>query len=173
MRRKRTTGVRTGLLVACLFLLSGCSFSLSLWVVSGSLARHLILGISTRRYGLELVRPSSIRVYRCADIYYRGNDRGYYPPDRQLVWSASSRPDSGLKPTTRITYGAAPAGLKNDVAPHELEIPGCYVVHAYAYDPEGDSQSATGGFDVLPNGRIQELSEDALKRIFSPRKPVN
>jgi hypothetical protein len=172
MRWKRTTGVWTGLLVACLFLLSGCSFGLSLWVVSGSLARHLVLGISTRRYGVEVVRPTSIEVYRCADIYYRGDDRGYYPPDRQLVWSASSRSDSGLKPTTRITYGVPPGGLKNDVAPHELEIPGCYVVQAHAYGPEGRSESASGGFEVLPNDRIEELSKDAMKRLFSQRKPV-
>jgi hypothetical protein len=173
MRCKRTTRVPTSLVVACLFLLSGCSFPLSLWVVSGSLARHLVFGISTRRYGVEVVRPTSIEVYRCADIYYRGDDRGYYPPDHQLVWSASSRSDSSLKPTTRIAYGVPPAGLKNDVTPRELEIPGCYVVHAHAFDPAGHSNSASGGFDVLSNGHIEELSEDAMKRIFSQRKAGN
>jgi hypothetical protein len=59
------------------------------------------------------------------------------------------------------------------VTPRELEIPGCYVVLAYAYDSEGRSNSASGGFNVLPNGRIEELSENAMKRIFSQGKPVN
>jgi len=160
--------LRACLLLAC-FLLQGCSFSLALWVVSGSSAQHLVFGISDRRDGAELVTPSSIRVYHCADIYNRG-ERGYYPPDRHLVWSAWSQTDSGITRTTRITYGQPPAGLKNGVAPHALEIPACYVVLAYAVDIRGDSRSATVGFDVLPDGRVEEMTTRANARIFSQRK---
>jgi len=171
MRCGRTSGVRCGFLVACLLSLSGCQFPLTLWVISGSQARHLVFGISDRREGVEPVRPSSVRVYRCADIYDRG-DRGYYPPDPQLVWSALSQTDSGVTGTTRITYGHAPAGLRNGLAPQPLEIPGCYVVLAYALDIRGDLRSATVGFRVLPNGRVEEMSRHAHAQIFSQHKPV-
>ncbi len=167
---ERIATLRACLLLAC-FLVQGCSFQLALWVVGGSSAQHLVFGISDRRDGTELVTPTSIRVYHCADIYSRG-ERGYYPPDRDLVWSARSQTDSGITRTTRITYGQAPAGLKPVVAPQALEIPGCYVVLVYAVDIRGDSRSATVAFDVLPDGRVEEMTRRANAQIFSQRRPV-
>jgi hypothetical protein len=106
------------------------------------------------------------------DIYDRGDHR-IYPPDRQLAWSAWSRSDTGIKPTTRINYGAAPIGLTNAVAPRELEIPGCYVVQAQGIDPVGDSRSAWVGFNVLSDGRVAELTKGELDRVYSQKKPVH
>jgi len=160
------------LLLTCLLIVQGCQFALSLWVVTGSNARHLMFGISDRRDGGQAVRLRTIQVYRCVDIYWRGAAHGSYPPDSKLVWSAASGSDNRATPTTHFAYGRTLTGLKNVVQPHALETPGCYFVHVYASDAMGDDRSAAVGFRVLQDGTIEQMSRRDEDHLFSHREPM-
>jgi hypothetical protein len=170
MRTSSSLSLRL-LLITCLLLVQGCQFALSLWVVTGSNARHLMFGISDRRDGGQAVRLTTIQVYRCVDIYWRGTAHGSYPPDSKLVWSAASG-STTAPPTTHFAYGRTPTGLKNVIEPHALEIPGCYFVHVYASDTMGDARSAAMGFRILQDGTIEQMSRRDEDRLFSQREPV-
>jgi hypothetical protein len=131
-----------------------------------------VFGISDHRDGGQAVTLSTVLVYRCGDIYWRGEAHGYYPRDSQVVWSVSSGSDNRATPTTHFAYGRTPTGLKSVVEPHALEIPGCYFVRVYASDARGDHRSAHVGFRVLQDGTIEQMSSRDQDRLFSHRKPA-
>lgn len=164
MPSRRWRVVATRLLLSSLVLLTGCQYRLYAWVVGGSVAGHIVFGVSTRPDGDTPVRLASIRAYRCADIVYRG-DRGYYPPDRQLVWRAQSTGSHAVPATTRFTWGVAPAGLVNDVSPRALEIPGCYLLFVHGRVGSED-RSVSVGFHVLAGGSVAQLTRDEMKALF-------
>jgi hypothetical protein len=160
------------LLLTCLLIVQGCQFALSLWVVTGSNARHLMFGISDLRDGGQGVRLRTIQVYRCVDIYWRGAAHGSYPPDSKLVWNAASESDNRATPTIHFSYGRTPTGLKDVVEPHALQIPGCYFVRVYASDAMGDDRSAAVGLRVLQDGSIEQMSRRDEDRLFRQREPI-
>jgi hypothetical protein len=162
-------GIRTLSLAAALLLAASCQFPLALWIIPGARAHDLLFGISEHRNGTEAVRLSSIRVFRCSDIYERG-EFGSYPCPGEEVWKAAADDIDRTPSITRIVYGETPAALQASAAPSALEIPGCYVVLAYALDSRGDLRSATIGFRVLADGSVEEMSRRAYERVFSRRK---
>jgi hypothetical protein len=160
--------VAAAALIASTVLTNGCQFPLSLWIAPASIASALVFGISERRNGSESVELNSIHVFRCSDIYDRG-EYGRYPPRSRAAWGAYLHPDSGTVPIKAIRYGEVPAGLQPSPAAQPLQVLVCYVVLAYARDTRGDMRSATVGFRVSADGTVREMSRRQYAVVFSQR----
>jgi hypothetical protein len=123
--------------------------------------------MSGDRSGDEKGEISAIYVYRCENIYDRG-DLGFYPGPSHAVWSAET--PYGVKGpyTNRITYGKDEEGWKTSKGPAPLSAPGCYTVIAYGrYD---DLRSATVGLRVEGDGKVVQMSGAEYDRLFSSSK---
>jgi hypothetical protein len=149
------------LLGTALFLTS-CQQSLAIWLVPGSTADNLVLGISTSRDGDDQVRPEDIRVFPC-DSIHRYSDGGSYPGIERAVWAAAASYDALPPPTNRITYGQG-FGTQRPAQP--LVKQGCYIVRAYARVPADVTRGGTMGFKIGSDGAATEMTRTELDSIF-------
>jgi hypothetical protein len=142
--------------------LTSCQQSLAMWLVPGSTADKLVLGISTSRDGNDKVQPEDIRVFPC-DSIHRQSDGGYYPSVDRAVWAAAAPYDALPPPTNRVTYGQNLGALK---PPRPLSSPGCYVVSAYARVDRDITEHGTMGFRIASDGTATEMTRNELDDVF-------
>ena len=152
-------------LTALLLALVSCQYSLALWVLPGSSAQNLILGISERQDGQEKVQIQELYLYPCSTIQNRGSE-GYYPSRKQATWAVVEQTSDPKPPTNRIVYGQIPRGLHLVQGPQPLDSPGCYVLLVYATDTHGDIRSATTGFRIDATGNVTEMSRSEYRKVF-------
>jgi hypothetical protein len=143
-------------------LLTSCQQSLAIWVVQGSSADNLVLGLSTSRDGNEKVQPEDIRVFPCESIH-KQSDGGPYPGVDRAVWAAAAPYDSLPPPTNRITYGQG-FGTQRPAQP--LVKQGCYIVRAYARVPSDVTRGGTMGFKIGSDGTATEMTRTELDSVF-------
>jgi len=140
--------------------LASCQRSLTMWVIPGSSAEHLVFGFSTTRDGDEKIQPAAIRVYPCASIGSQASG-SYYPGPRLAVWDASSPLDALPTATNRVTYGQ---GFTQSSS-KPLTAPGCYVVYASARYRDA-WRIATMGFKIAANGIASDMPSNEYDDLF-------
>ena len=143
-------------------LLTSCQQPLAMWLVPGSSADNLVLGLSTSRNGDEKVQPEDIRIFPC-DSIHRQSDGSYYPSVDRAVWATAASYDALPPPTNRITYGQG-FGTQRPAKP--LTAPGCYVVIAYARVAHDITEQGTMGFKIASNGTASEMTRGELDDVF-------
>lgn len=149
----------------CLVSFTACQPVFSIWVIPDSTASSLSFGLSNVRGGEASLRVDTISVFSC-DIVRKGPSGTYYPNPENAVWVAEST-NSPQTVTDRIYYGKEGVGLKTLRGPAPLEVPGCYVVLAYATDKNGRTESATLGFNIQSDGKVVEMSRAEYKSLFN------
>ncbi len=157
------SGIRAKLfvLIAITLLFTSCQQTMVMWVVPGSTADDLVFGWSTARDGDDKIQPISITVFPC-DTIHPQPDGGYYPYPGRAIWDGSSPYDELPAPTNRLTYGHG--FPQSPVGP--LEVPGCYVVIAYARDSQGYTEVATLGFKIAIDGTATDMPRDEYRKLF-------
>jgi len=91
----------------------GCPEANAIWVEEASTATSLVFRISTRRGGLDAIRPGYLQVTDCEDE----------PGTSRTLWMIVSEQNGD--PLTRIAYGVAPSGYSTVTEARVLSS-GCY-----------------------------------------------
>lgn len=155
------------LFLAALSVLAGCKPQARVWVVEGSTADNLTLGLSTERDGGPLLLPNRLSVHAC-EVVARRCSQCDYPIDDSAEWVLAREGDPGNR-ADRIPYGKPQKGMRTRREPRPLAVPGCYVVQAVAEDSKRDQRRAATGFRVTPDGAVVEMSADELKQALRRR----
>src|SRR3712207_3032549 len=102
------------LVIAAVIFGAGCRpQQTALWIVPGSSAAHLVLGIAKTRGGEPVDQFGVLRVHPC-----NGPQSG-----PGAMWVLTQQVDEPA--VTRVTYGEVPAGYTSQQGPLPLN-PGCY-----------------------------------------------
>jgi hypothetical protein len=148
------------------FLLAGCNRSFLLTLAKGSTNKNLVFYISDQFNPDAKIRLADFTVYKAEDIYYRKN-YGYYPLEKDAMWSITSKSVHPKEVTDIIVYGKNRSGMKVEKSALPIEKPGAYVVFAYAEDKDNATRVGTLGFVIKDNGEAYEMSDDEYDKLFS------
>lgn len=156
------------LFLTTLVALAGCEPQARVWVVGGSIADSLTLGLSNRRDGGPQLQLNRLSVHTC-DVVARRCAQCDYPIDDSAEWVLSREGDPGDR-TDRILYGKPQKGMRTRREPRPITAPGCYVVQAVGEDSTREQRRAATGFRVTPEGAAIEMSPEEFKKVLRRRE---